>query len=174
MVGILLWNKQIKPKNSKIKYNSKIKHKKTKSKNIIIMMMIIIMCCRIDDLVHISYFNRHDLIIKLLKMFQPLCKFQVVKMLSWKDNKKYHCYYYYHYYYYIVLNSIWQICYIHIYKKGKKQRKKKETKICYVYFQECVDLTVAESGSMSFHSDRRWKFGLWWQRKIGFWCMLRK
>ena len=134
MVGILLWNKQIKPKNSKIKYNSKIKHKKTKSKNIIIMMMIIIMCCRIDDLVHISYFNRHDLIIKLLKMFQPLCKFQVVKMLSWKDNKKYHCYYYYHYYYYIVLNSIWQICYIHIYKKGKKQRKKKKQRfVMYIF-----------------------------------------
>ena len=33
-----------------------------------------------------SYFNRHVLIIELLKMFQPICKFQVVKLLSWKKN----------------------------------------------------------------------------------------
>ena len=34
---------------------------------------------------HMSYFNRHFLIIKLLKMFQPILKFQVVKLLSWKE-----------------------------------------------------------------------------------------
>ena len=159
MVGILLWNKQIKPKNSKIKYNSKIKHKKTKSKNIIIMMMIIIMCCRIDDLVHISYFNRHDLIIKLLKMFQPLCKFQVVKMLSWKDNKKYHCYYY-HYYYHIVLNSIWQICYIHIYEKGKKERKKRNKDLLCIFSRMC-----------RFNSGRKWidEFPQW--QKVEIWVL---
>ena len=33
-------------------------------------------------LVHMSYFNRHILIIKLLKIFQPICTFQVVKLLS--------------------------------------------------------------------------------------------
>ena len=43
--------------------------------------------------------------------------------------------------------------------KKERKKEKKETKICYVYFRECVDLTAAESGSMSFHSDRRWKFG---------------
>ena len=32
-----------------------------------------------------SYFNRHVLIIKLLKMFQPICKFQVAKLLSCKE-----------------------------------------------------------------------------------------
>ena len=60
-------------------------------------------------LVYTSYFNRHVLIIKLLKMFQPICKFQIVKLLSWKKttfkkNIDYYYYdddyYYYHHYYY--------------------------------------------------------------------------
>ena len=49
-------------------------------------------------LVHMSYFNRHVLIIELLQMFQPICKFSVVKLLSWKEPllKKY-CYYHYYF-----------------------------------------------------------------------------
>ena len=35
--------------------------------------------------VHMSYFNRQVLVIELLKMFQPICKFEVVKLLSWKE-----------------------------------------------------------------------------------------
>ena len=33
-----------------------------------------------------NYFNRHVIIIELLKMFQPIRKFQVVKLLPWKEN----------------------------------------------------------------------------------------
>ena len=32
-----------------------------------------------------SYFNRHVIIIELLEIVQPICKFQVVKLLSWKE-----------------------------------------------------------------------------------------
>ena len=32
-----------------------------------------------------SYFNRRFLIIELLEMFQPICKFQIAKLLSWKE-----------------------------------------------------------------------------------------
>ena len=41
------------------------------------------MCIQID--IYMSYFNRHVFIIELLKMFQPILKFQVVKLLSWKE-----------------------------------------------------------------------------------------
>ena len=43
---------------------------------------------------HMSYFNRHVLIIELLKIFQPICKFQVVKYEKETTFKKY--YYYCH------------------------------------------------------------------------------
>ena len=39
------------------------------------------MCSQIDDLVRMSNFNGHVLTIELLKMFQLICKFQVVKKI---------------------------------------------------------------------------------------------
>ena len=54
-----------------------------------------------------SYFNRRFLIIELLEMFQPICKFQIVKLLSWKETtlKNYYFFLYFQ-------STIYKVVYI--------------------------------------------------------------